>query len=115
VGLSHVLHPGRWVRFFEHVLGREWGPFLISLMTWPLGLVIVLLHNDWSLRPALAVTVVGWLMVAKAGVYAVAPGAARVVAARKRRGPRAIVVAGVGRLLLAALVAADPLSGARSP
>ena len=75
-GLSHLLQPKTWVRFFLAV--REQGeiaPFLNGYVHMPLGLMIIAFHNLWT-WPQVIVTLIGWSLTLKGAVNFLAPSIA---------------------------------------
>lgn len=73
VGLSHLFSPKAWVRLF--VLMREQGEpgaMAHGFLSLFFGSMIVAFHNDWS-GGAVALTLVGWLYLAKAASCIVTP------------------------------------------
>lgn len=77
LGLSHLLAPRAWVRFFERVEAQgEAAGIWNGLLHLPLGLLIIALHPVWE-GPGLVVTLIGWALVAKATGQMCWPGLAR--------------------------------------
>jgi uncharacterized protein YjeT (DUF2065 family) len=76
MGLSHLIQPRMWVRFFE--LERQSGAAgaIIGLYTLPLGLVLIVGHNVWVLDWPVFLTVCGWGMTIKSAIYLLVPSAA---------------------------------------
>lgn len=69
IGLSHILQPGVWVRFF--IVFREKGKvgsFLNGFLHFPLGAFIVAFHNVWHGMPMI-VTIIGWGLLIKSTLY----------------------------------------------
>lgn len=65
-GLSHLLAPRAWVRLFATFAAQgEAAGIWNGLLHLPLGLVIAAFHPVWE-GPGLAVTLIGWALVAKA-------------------------------------------------
>lgn len=65
VGLSHLLQPGGWVRFF--ILLREKGEpgaFVDGLLNLQMAGLILAFHNVWSGIP-LVLTLLGWCLLLK--------------------------------------------------
>ena len=81
VGLSHAAHPMLWRQLFVDLGRLPYAPFMIAIVTMPIGLFAVLCHNVWALQPALIITVFGWSMTIKSVIYALCPLAYRRVAA----------------------------------
>lgn len=73
VGLSHVLQPGAWARFFIDLRERgTTGIFAIALIGLPVGVLIISFHHVWS-GPPVVLTIIGWGFTAKATAYLIAP------------------------------------------
>ena len=73
IGLSHIVAPGAWVRFFLNIRAAgEAAAFLNAFVHMPLGLLIVAFHPVWS-GPGLLVTLVGWALTLKAALYFLCP------------------------------------------
>ena len=104
-GLSHVLQPRAWVRFFERM--REQGEaagLLNAYVHGPTGLLIVAFHNVWT-WPELVVTLIGWSLTLKAAIYFCWPQLAqRVLADVSLENAWKFRVAGAGAVALAAAV-----------
>ena len=77
IGLSHGLRPEIWCTWFTLLARHRIAAVAITLCTFPVGLVIVLLHNDWSWRPGLIVTISGWGMCLKCAIYSLFPEVAQ--------------------------------------
>ena len=72
-GVSHIVRPRVWVRFFIMLRGKgEVGSFLNALIHFPLGAFIVAFHNVWHGVP-LIVTLIGWGLTVKSMIYFVFP------------------------------------------
>ena len=73
IGLSHVLAPRAWVRFYLVLRDQgEPGVFAMAFLTLGFGAIIVAFHNVWSGLPAV-VTVIGWAQVFKGALYFIFP------------------------------------------
>ena len=73
VGVSHIIQPRVWVRFFMDLHGKgEVGSFLNALLHFPLGVIIVSFHNVWHGLP-LVLTLIGWGLVLKSFIHFVFP------------------------------------------
>lgn len=69
IGLSHIIQPRVWVRFFIMFRDKgEVGSFLNALLHFPMGVLIVSFHNVWHGIP-LVITLMGWGLVIKSLVY----------------------------------------------
>jgi uncharacterized protein YjeT (DUF2065 family) len=73
VGLSHVIQPGMWCHLFVQMGRARIAAVAIGMFTLPTGLVLLLTHNDWALRPTLIVTILGWGQAIKGSLYLLAP------------------------------------------
>lgn len=104
-GISHVLQPRVWGRFFAvlHEQG-EVGSFAVAFLSLSIGLPIVAFHQVWGGIP-LMLSVLGWLHVAKAAVYFCFPalGVRGISLAIAR--PEKLVWAGAGFIGVSALLA----------
>ncbi|MCI0332324.1 MAG: hypothetical protein L0228_03740 [Planctomycetes bacterium] len=76
IGLSHLLQPQLWVRFFEVVKQTGVAAAIIPMYTLPLGLVLIVGHNVWAIGWPLFLTLAGWLMMIKCALYLLVPSAA---------------------------------------
>ncbi|MFM9863512.1 MAG: hypothetical protein ACKVRO_07885 [Micropepsaceae bacterium] len=75
IGLSHVLQPGAWVRFFLLLRAQgEIGAFVNGFMSLVFGAIIVAFHNIWE-GSAIVLTLLGWAQIVKAAVNFLAPQA----------------------------------------
>lgn len=73
MGLSHILHPQVWTRFFL-LLQRQGtsGSFIHGFITFGFGTLIVAFHDVWTGIPLL-LTVLGWLYVLKGTIVFLLP------------------------------------------
>ena len=106
MGISHITAPRVWIDFFVKL--REQGPrgvFVVGFMSLGFGSIIVAFHQVWSGWP-LVLTLLGWAQVIKAGIYFIWPafGLKKLERVSPER-PRDFIIAGVGLLVIAALVA----------
>lgn len=73
IGLSHILQPRAWVKFFIMLREKgEVGSILNGLLHFPLGALIVSFHNVWQGIP-MVVTIMGWGLVIKSLLYLTYP------------------------------------------
>ncbi|MFT5478688.1 MAG: hypothetical protein ACI8Y8_004056 [Planctomycetota bacterium] len=105
LGLSHIVWPARWARFFNRL--RERGApgaranALLHLMP---GVLIVAFHNVWHGVPAI-LTVYGWLLVIKASIYLVHPPIGlRAMGMVREDNPRSFVLVGVPMVVVGLLL-----------
>ena len=106
MGLSHILQPQAWARFFVRLREMgDFGNFFNAFLTLGIGSLIVSFHNVWTGIPAV-LTVLGWLYVAKGALYFFAPSVG--LASIERVSPenaRKFVVPGVFLVALSLLLA----------
>jgi len=76
MGLSHLIQPRMWVRFFELVRQSGAAGAIIGLYTLPFGLLLIVGHNVWVFDWPVFLTVAGWGMTIKSAIYLLVPGAA---------------------------------------
>jgi uncharacterized protein YjeT (DUF2065 family) len=73
IGLSHILQPRVWAKFFIMFRDHgEVGSFLSGLLHFPLGALVVSFHNVWHGFP-MVITIVGWGLVIKSLIYLTYP------------------------------------------
>jgi hypothetical protein len=105
VGLSHILQPRAWVRFFILLREKEEvGSLFNGLLHFPIGALIVSFHNVWQGIPMI-VTIMGWALVVKSALNLIWPrlglrSLARVSFERSRE----FVAAGVVMLAISGLL-----------
>ncbi len=75
VGLSHTAHPRLWRQLFLDLGRMPYAPFIIAIVTFPIGLVTILCHNVWAVHPSTMITIFGWGMTLKSVVYVLFPSA----------------------------------------
>jgi hypothetical protein len=93
IGLSHVLAPVAWARFFGWLRGKgEAGVFIVAGMSLSFGSIIVAFHNVWHGLP-LVVTLLGWAQVLKGAIYYCFPAFGLKQLARVREDNARILVA----------------------
>ena len=105
VGVSHIVRPRAWARFFIEMRGRgEVGSLLNALLHFPLGVLIVSFHNVWTGLPVV-LTIAGWGLVLKSFIYFVFPShGLRMLDRVTLERSRGFVVAGVFALALSGLL-----------
>jgi hypothetical protein len=73
IGLSHVLQPVAWVRFFQLLNAHgTTGAFANGFLSLMFGSIIVAFHNVWE-GGAVVLTLLGWAQIVKAAVAFLAP------------------------------------------
>lgn len=111
VGVSHVIQPRVWARFFIDLHGKgEVGSFLNGLLHFPLGALIVSGHNVWRGWPII-LTLIGWGLVLKSLVYFIFPKhGVRMLARVSMERSWEFVVAGIFSLMISGLLTVSLLS-----
>lgn len=111
-GLSHALHPAKWVALLWPLRERDTGGFILAGLNLPVGLLIILGHNIWVWDLRVIVTLAGWMATLKGVMYLLFPRAHmlmmrsgdRMVGERLERGFR---IAGIVLIILGAMVGYD--------
>ena len=112
IGVSHVVQPRVWVRFFTVLREHERaGVFVVAFMSLWFGSIVVAFHNVWSGIPAV-LTVIGWAQVLKGTIYFVFPavGLRGLRLVREDRARRYFAPGGLLFIALAGLLAYHLLS-----
>jgi hypothetical protein len=95
MGLSHLVQPQLWVRFFAVMGQTGLAAAIIPIYTLPFGLVLIVGHNVWVWDWPLFLTIAGWGMTIKCALYLLAPGLTdRVLAKKMVKTPRTFQIAG---------------------
>jgi uncharacterized protein YjeT (DUF2065 family) len=105
IGLSHVVQPRAWARFFIRWRDQgEVGSLLCGLLHFPMGVLIVSFHNVWHGIP-LIVTIMGWGLLVKGLLYLIYPKhGLRVMARVSLERSWEFVVAGAVAVVLSGLI-----------
>jgi hypothetical protein len=74
MGLSHLVQPRLWARFFEAVWNTDLAAVIVPLVTLPIGLVLIAGHNVWVWDWPVILTIAGWGMTIKCAAYLLIPG-----------------------------------------
>lgn len=75
--LSHIAAPEAWHELFSRIRANgDLAGFAVAAIHLPLGLLIAAFHDVWT-WPGVAVTLIGWALVAKGTVYLVRPALAQ--------------------------------------
>ena len=106
VGLSHLLQPAAWVDFFVWLRSKTFGGFIVVIYTLPIAMVLIVFHNQWTLRPSIVLTIAGWIMLVKCVVYAIYP-VAFTRTATKGFSARNSVIAGITGIVIGVLLFTD--------
>jgi len=76
IGLSHILQPRAWVRYFIWLRGQgEAGAFFEGFLLLPFAALIISFHNVWHGLPVV-LTVIGWTLLLKSLVRFLFPSTA---------------------------------------
>ena len=73
VGLSMFLRPTLWLNLIDDILKTNVRTILMMCFGLPLGLWVVLVHNEWTLEPTVIVTIIGWSALVKACLHLAFP------------------------------------------
>jgi hypothetical protein len=105
IGLSHLLQPQLWVRFFEVVRATGVASLIIPMFTLPIALVLVVGHNVWVWDWPLFLTIAGWGMTLKSTLYLLVPGFTDLMLEKKMaKSPRSYQIAGAVMALIGAVL-----------
>jgi len=105
MGLSHLLQPQMWVRFFELVRQTGSAAVIIGLYTLPSGLLLIATHNIWRWDWSLFLTIAGWSMTLKSALYILIPGLTnRVLTKRIATTSRSFQIVGAATALIGVLI-----------
>ena len=112
MGLSHMIQREAWREFFAalHAMGRP-GAFANGFLALVMGSLIVSLHNIWSGIPVI-LTLIGWAYIAKSTVIFLSPELGlRSIGRVQAKSAKQFVFAGVGLVLISALLLGCVLTG----
>ena len=100
-GVSHLVQPRIWARFFVQLARQgEIGVFIIAFYTLPMGVLIVAFHNVWLGWPTM-LTIFGWACCLKSFIYFVVPKVGLAAISRIQETSAGVfVVAGIMMILL---------------
>lgn len=78
VGISLIIQSKLWVKLVHFLYSQNEQTFKIisltaGLLSLPLGLFLVLTHNDWSMKPSIIITIMCWLILIKSTVLIICP------------------------------------------
>lgn len=105
MGLSHLLQPQLWVRFFAVVRNTGLSAVIIPLLTLPFGLALIAGHNVWRWDWQVALTIAGWGMTIKSAAYLLIPGLAdRALSKPMATAPRSFQVTGALMAIIGAIL-----------
>ena len=105
MGLSHLLQPQMWVRFFELVHQTGSAAVIVGLYTLPFGLLLIATHNVWRWDSSVFLTIAGWAMTLKSAFYILIPGLAdRMLTKRMATTPRGYQLVGALAIFFGAII-----------
>jgi uncharacterized membrane protein YphA (DoxX/SURF4 family) len=101
LGLSYAVNTAIWLRVARDAMARPAHYFFLVILTLVLGLAVVAGHNVWVADWPVAVTLFGWILVAKSTLFLLFPQSVRLF----RDWPDAFMTTGIraAGLLLALL------------
>src|SRR5262245_22133954 len=104
-GISHVVQPAAWVRFFAVVKGTGVAGFIIAMFTLPVGLLLLVGHQVWTWEPAVFLTVAGYGLTFTSTLYLVMPRLPDYMIERKTgKSPWAFQVAGLPMAVISGII-----------
>lgn len=106
-GISHLAQPRLWADLFKDLLAKPYAGLVIGVFTVQTGLLVLLAHWSWALRPSLAVTILGACWTFKGTLYMVHPAIVQRVARRHLDHPGRFRIAGVVALAIAGFISTD--------
>jgi len=68
---KHIIQS--FVDTFTNIETNETLSYLTATMFLILGLITVVVHNDWYMGPSLVVTLIGWILIFKASLWLLFP------------------------------------------
>jgi hypothetical protein len=105
MGLSHLIQPQLWVRFFGAVRNTGFAAIIIPLYTLPIGLLLIAGHNVWTWGWPLVLTIAGWGMTIKSAAYLLVPGLADSALSKKMATtPRSFQIVGAPIAVIGAIL-----------
>jgi uncharacterized protein YjeT (DUF2065 family) len=105
MGLSHLLQPQLWVRFFEAVRNTGLAAVIVPLFVLPFGLVLIAGHNVWKWDWPVLLTIAGWGMTIKSAAYLLVPGLAdRALSKKMATSPRSFQIVGAPIAVIGAIL-----------
>ncbi len=114
LGLSHMIQPRAWIRFFMLLHSKgEAGIFFNAFLHLIPGILIVSFHNVWSGIP-IVLTIIGWGYVIKSSIYFVAPRLGmRALGTINENSGKKFAIAGGMLIVLSALLAYSLVANGR--
>jgi hypothetical protein len=112
IGLSHLLQPRAWARYFIALRGKgEAGSFIDGFLHLPLAGLIIAFHNVWSGIPVV-LTLLGWAFLIKSLIrFCIPQMGLRMMARVSLERSWEFQVAGAGLLVIAGLIGYGAYSG----
>lgn len=100
--VSHVLRPALWRQGFLALFGHPAAPFVVAVLTLPIGLLLAFTHSITTWSPQWVFAAYGWAAIAKSISYLWWPAAFRGFVRGRLESEQNFRVAGVLFLSLAA-------------
>ena len=110
-GLSHLLHPRRWVELLFPLREQRTGGFVLAFLSLPFGLIMIVGHNVWVWDIPVIVTLAGWMTTLKCTTYLLLPDAHRRVMSINSRPEVAFRMGGAVMFVLGLVVGYDSFFG----
>ncbi len=94
IGLSLIVQPSFWVECVDRLRSDLSRVLPLAYIGLAVGLVVVLLHNQWSWSPSVLVTVLGWLALIKSALFLLFPRASLKLLPRQETLRKVILIEG---------------------
>lgn len=105
-GIGGLMNRQRWIGILDELRASTALSFITGLMTFVLGIVIILSHNYWGDPLAIFISLIGWIAALKGLLFVVDPRPAFSLADEMLKPPilntYLFIVIGVGGLLVLA-------------
>jgi len=95
LGISRAVHSRLWLDLIAEVRKSRFAGFFMGISALPVGLLLIVGHNQWVLDWPVFITVVGWGMAIKGTIYLLVPNAAEAVIERAGKSERVLRVSGI--------------------
>ena len=95
LGISRAVHSRLWLDLISEVRKSRFAGFFMGVFALPVGLLLIVGHNNWVLDWPVFITVVGWGMAIKGTIYLLVPNAAEAVIERAGKSKRVLQVSGI--------------------
>lgn len=74
IGIAFFINPNRFKSMYQEIVKDENFLLMGGILALLIGAVVVSVHNDWSLKWSLIITVLGWWSLMKGFALLVYPG-----------------------------------------